>query len=224
MICFLLEEGGSVSTYKVLSRVDLTPETFILRTEKPLGNVRAGQCFSLGTNSLGINREYSIYSSENESYLEFLIRKIEGGAVSSALSKLERYDEVEIWGPYGEFCIDWNYPSSKNYTFIATGTGIAPFHSFILTYPDLQYKLLHGIRFDFEKYQFEDYDARCYQSFVSRPNQGKGQYVTDGLKSIEIKEDDLFYLCGNREMISDAVGILRSRDVSGNRIYMETFF
>jgi len=47
--------------------------------------VIAGQCCTAEVAGRGLNREYSLYSGNNDSYLEFLIKEIEPGRVSTAL-------------------------------------------------------------------------------------------------------------------------------------------
>jgi ferredoxin-NADP reductase len=111
--------------------------------------------------------------------------------------------------------------------FIASGTGIAPFRSFIQTYENLKYSIHHGVRY--EEDVLPDHilkgDSR-YNKYVSRPStQGlQASRVTDGVKTVDLNDAQLFYLCGNRMMITDVVKILRDRGVPGSRIFMETFF
>ena len=209
----------------VLSKSWLTSDTYLLRTARSDNELKPGQCFSLGTRVLGINREYSIYSGINEAYLEFLVRRIPNGRISTALSDLKTGDQIEIQGPFGEFCISEKSSRSDKFLFIATGTGIAPFHSFISTYPNLDYELLHGVRFENETYGKEDYDPARYHPSISAPTgDSKKNRVTDQLRDLDVDRHTLIYLCGNRKMITDSVGILRTRGVSGSQIFMETFF
>jgi len=214
-----------MKSYKVMSNRRLTKDTFVLRTERPESKIIAGQCFSVGINSLGINREYSMYSGAEDDFVDFLIRKVEGGALSTALSNLNEGDFVEVGGPYGEFRLDPTSFGAKRFVFISTGTGIAPFHSFCQTYPELDYVLLHGIRLDSEKYDYQDYEEGRYFAFVSKPtNTVSRQYVTQALADRDLFPDELYYLCGNRNMITDCTAILRDKGIHGDSIYTETFF
>lgn len=202
----------------------LSDETFVLKVERPQTEMKSGQCFSVGTKELGINREYSIYSSQNDDFIEFLIRKVDGGIVSTALSQVKVGDTIEVGGPYGEFCLD---PSKldKHYVFIASGTGIAPFRSFVKTYPELKYLVVHGIRKENEQYRSQEFNKGDYIACVSKPlDPEKSMRVTQYLAKSDISPDSIFYLCGNRAMIVDSISILREKNVPGGNIFTETFF
>ena len=210
--------------YKVLEVEHLTPHTFRLRTERPAAPIRAGQCFSVGPKGLGVNREYSMYSGAEAPYLDFLIRGVERGVVSTALQNVRVGDEVEIGGPYGEFCLSESVLNNRH-LFVATGTGIAPFHSYIKTFPGLDYRILHGIRLREEAYHATHYESERYLACISRPNgSGSGERVTDRLAHEKIIDDEKIYLCGNRAMIVDVIDILRAKGVSGDNIFTEVFF
>lgn len=212
-----------MKTYKVLSVTHLTKNTFLLKTERPDVVIRAGQCFNVGVPGMSINREYSMYSSADAPYLEFLIRAVDDGLVSSKLQKLNVGDFVEIDGPYGEFCIHQDNLSRKH-LFIGSGTGVAPFHSFAKTYPELDYLVLHGIRHPDEAYNQEDYKSGGYYPCVSINPNGESMRVTDFLKTNPPKEETIIYLCGNRNMIVDSVQILLDHGINGDQIITEVFF
>ncbi len=215
----------SANTYKVLGREKLSQHTFLLYTERPNVPVKAGQCFSVGTAELGINREYSIYSGADDPFLTFLIRELEDGIVSSALGACDQGSVVEIGGPYGDFCLSTQHIQQNEFIFIATGTGIAPFHSFVKTYPELNYLLLHGIRHAEEAYENQHYKADGYVACMSQPiNLDESLRVTDWLQQHPIATDVIYYLCGNRKMITDVTPMLLGAGVSGDNIFIETFF
>lgn len=212
-----------MSEFKVIFIDHLSNSTFHLRTERPPGPIKAGQCFNLGLSGIEINREYSMYSDANADYLDFLIRKVDGGLVSSRLQKVSPGDYIEIDGPYGDFCIEKSQPDSK-FFFIASGTGIAPFHSFVKTYSSLDYKLIHGIKKSSEQYHRSDYLEDKYIPCVSQEKSSKYSRVTDYLNGEKIEINCIYYLCGNRKMITDSIDILFDKGVSGDNIFTEVFF
>lgn len=205
--------------------MDLTEGTFRLRTERPQISIRAGQCFSVGIPGKGINREYSLYGSADDPYLDFLIRTVSGGCVSPNLRQLAAGDEVEINGPYGSFCLEDPLNANQHYVFLASGTGIAPFHSFAKTYSRINYKIVHGIRNSYEQYDVSDYPHGSYIPCVSKNVVGQpSMRVTDYLLDHPVQPDSIIYLCGNRNMIIDAFGILREQGVPSNNLFTEVFF
>jgi ferredoxin--NADP+ reductase len=213
-----------VDSFKVIENVRLSPHTFRLRTERPLAPIKAGQCFSVGTRDLGINREYSMYSGADDDYLDFLIREVDGGVVSPRLAACKPGDFVEIGGPYGEFCLRDDDVCSREFIFIASGTGIAPFHSFVQTYPNLKFTVIHGIRLESEQYERDHYANQKYVACISRPGAGIGKRITNYVEIADLDSEALVYLCGNRSMIVDTVALLRQRGIPGGSIFMETFF
>lgn len=218
--------GAGVKSFKVLENRKLCEGTHCLRTERPDTLIRAGQCFSVGLASLGINREYSMYSAANDEFLDFLIRVVPDGVVSPWLGKCNPGDFVEIGGPYGDFCLSSSDAVNRNYVFIATGTGIAPFHSFVKSFPHLQYQVFHGVRYESERYDFEHYAEGRYVAAVSKPSGGtsQGERVTDVLRRATLKTDSLYYLCGNQRMITDTIEMLLAKGIPGGSIFTETFF
>ena len=211
--------------FKVISVEHLTKDTFRLRTERPEVPILAGQCFNVGIPGGSINREYSMYSDANGDYLDFLIKVVEDGSLTPQLQKLKVGDLVEIDGPYGQFYLHNPLDRSKKYTFLATGTGIAPFHSFISTYPSLNYRLIHGVRYPNEQYDLKDYSDELYISCISKNIAGeKSIRLTDFLKENPVGSNEMVYLCGNRNMIVDAFEILRDQGVPGDNLFTEVFF
>lgn len=210
---------------RVIANTVLSPGTFLLRLERPAGDIRAGQCFSLGTSDLGINREYSMYSGSKEPFLDFLIRKVDGGIVSSRLAKAMPGEEVEVSGPFGEFCLNESLLPSTKFIFIASGTGIAPFHSFVQTFENLRFTLIHGVRTSAECYESDTYPTGSYIAAISQSVEVDARKrVTDVLKESALDHDAMYYLCGNRLMITDSIAILRDKGVPGRAIFTESFF
>jgi len=216
---------NKIARVKVLKVRHLTDSTFVLRVERKGFEFTPGQCVNLGLPKDAINREYSTYSGEDEKYLEFLIKTIADGALSPKLAKLKPGDEITIDGAYGLFTIADPKDTKNKYLFIGTGTGIAPFHSFALSYSKLDYKILHGVSYKNEGYDTKDYPKSRYVSCVSREKGGDFEgRVTDYLKKHPVSSKTVCYLCGNAKMINDVYDILREQGVGGTNIITEVFF
>lgn len=209
---------------------EITPNCFVLRIERNDLKFEAGQLVSLGPRGLGVNREYSIYSGEQDPYLEFLIRKVNDGTVSIALSKVTPQSKVFVLGPYSDFKIKNTLKNDRPHWLIASGTGIAPYHSMIKSNPNLNYRLIHGVRFKDERYDLNDYDQHRFVACLSQesketlPTNAFSGRVTDYIKQAELPKDCVYYICGNNRMITEVYDILKDRSVSPDNIHSEVFF
>ena len=211
--------------HKLINIRNLSSSAYVIRLERKNIFFKAGQCFNLGIKGSGVNREYSIYSGENDPYLEFLIKEVRDGTVSPALRKVKKGAEIELHGPYGSFTIDPKQINQGRFLFIGTGTGIAPFHSFIRTYPKLDHQIIVGIRTLSEQYDPPDYDISKIVHCVSRePWDGFNGRVTSYLFDKTLDSTNTCYLCGNQSMIHDAYELLRGKGFSGDQIFTEAFF
>ena len=211
--------------HKLINIRNLSPSTYVLRLEKEGISFKAGQCFNLGIKGSGVNREYSIYSGEKDPYLEFLIKEVQGGTVSPALRKAQKGEAIELYGPYGSFTIDPNQINQGRFLFIGTGTGIAPFHSFVCSHPALNYRIIFGIRTLSEQYDLIDYDVSKIVCCISRERwKGFNGRVTSYLKEVSLDPKNIYYLCGNLKMIHNVYELLRESGVSGDQIFTEAFF
>ena len=154
-------------THKVVDIKHLTNSTFIIYIERKNIVFKPGQYIVLGIKGNNDFRQYSIYSGTNEKYLSILVKEVENGELSPLLKHLETGNEVEIEGPMGHFSISNNHKGGI--VMIASGTGIAPFHSFVVSNPNANYKLIHGIvitSYSIHYTKLYDCDSRY---FVTRP-------------------------------------------------------
>jgi len=211
--------------HRVHSVRALTTSTFVLRIDRNNVPCAAGQCVTLGVHGSGINREYSLYSGEHDDYFEFLIREIEGGQVSAELHRCRPGDLVDFDGPYGQFIIARPDDPARRYLFIATGVGIAPFQSFVRSYPGLDYTILHGVRLCEERYDMATYPCARYITCISREAGGDfAGRVTAYLAQHPVPPETICYLCGNNAMISETYDLLRAQGVPGDNLFAEIFF
>lgn len=213
---------------KIISRVlnieHLTESTFIISLTKPKIKFQAGQYMILNLPGEKESREYSIYNKVNDEHFEFLIRTVEGGYLSDKLKSISKGATVELEGPYGFFTLSASARKNQEYIFISTGTGISPIHSLVKSHTNINYKLIHGIRYAEEKYQYQDYKNN-YKACISG-SQTIDFYgrVTDYLKTHQVQNDALFYLSGNSSMINEVTNMLISNNISLDKINTEIYF
>jgi len=210
--------------FRVHTIRNLTESTYILRFDRNNMKFIPGQHITLqlpGNNQI---REYSIYSPETEPYLEVLIREVENGFLSKKLRKLKRGDLLNVEGPFGYFSIDKDKRENCKFLFIASGTGIAPFHSITGSYPGLYYDIIHGVRYSNEAYERNFYLSGKYLACTSRDEGNFKGRVTDYLKTHLPDPQTLIYLCGNCDMINDVYYLLTSQGISYNQFRTEVYF
>lgn len=97
-------------------------------------NYNPGQYLTLCADYLGaeIRRSYSICSAPHESELRVAIKRVEDGIFSSKIiDTLHPGDIIEVLTPEGRFTTEINSNQSKQYLFIAAGSGITPILSLI---------------------------------------------------------------------------------------------
>ena len=209
---------------RVLEVRTLSASAYVLRIERGGLEFSPGQYINVGVAGRPDMREYSVYSGAGEDYLEVLVKEVEGGLVSRRLRRLRPGDEVAVEGPFGFFTMGEQARRERSFLFVATGTGISPFHCFATSYPRLDYRLLHGVRSTGECYEHEVFADRV-TTCVSRGDGGSfAGRVTDWLRANPADPASLCYLCGNCDMIYEAFDILRGQGVPSRQLFAEVYF
>lgn len=214
-----------LAAYSVTEVRDLCEASYIVRFNKRDMVFKSGQHLVVGVLGMSDAREYSVYSGKDEDFLEILVREVDNGIVSKKLRRLNAGNTLEVNGPYGFFLNNAQPPEDKKLLFIASGTGIAPFHSFAKTYPNADYTILHGIRTIDEAYEREIYPEGKYISCTSRDKKGDFHgRLTAYLREMNIGMDTQVYLCGNSDMVFESIDILQEKGLSNSRIFTEVYF
>lgn len=210
--------------HKIIGIKNYTDSVFELSVERNGLEFEPGQYIMVSKPGLKEKREYSIYSSTDAEFLELLIKDVDGGDVSGALHRSQIGEELDIEGPLGTFTIPKEIRNGK-FVLIATGTGIAPFHSFVTSYPELDYKLLHGVREPEQLYGKESFDSSRHVECLTRNVNGHfNGRVTDYLRQNSVEVSSYYYLCGSSDMIYESFEILQSKGVARNHLLTEIYF
>ena len=222
-------------THRVLHVRDVSKSAFVLRFSREGLAFRAGQWVNLGLPRSRDQREYSLYSSPGDPFLEVLVKEIPEGTVSRALRRCRQGDALEVDGPHGSFSLVEGARPSAGFLFVATGTGVSPFHSFARDNPGLDYLLLHGVRDPAELYDSGTFTQDRFVPCISRGGGaesagycGAGNAyagrVTSWLSEQPVEASRYCYLCGNSDMIYEAYALLRKRGVHHSHIFAEVYF
>lgn len=204
---------------------NLSESVYVLRFDRNGADFQSGQHVILGLTGKNNGREYSVYSSEQDDFFEVLIKEVQEGDISRKLRKVQPGDLLEMVGPLGFFTLDTVIIPTIKHVFIATGTGIAPFSSFVKSFPQLDYQILHGVRFKHEAIEPQNYHPERFILCTSGNNSGNFHgRVTDYLISNSIQTNAEYYLCGNVKMIHQAFDILKGKGISSDQMHAEVYF
>ncbi len=212
--------------YKLKHIRNLTDSAYVLKMERRGMEFEAGQHILLGYNGDIHKREYSIYSGTDDEKLEVLVKEVEGGLVSKQLRKLKEGAMLEIEGPLGFFSIDPELIRQKRkFLFVASGTGIAPFHSMVKSHPGLDYTILHGVKYAHEAYDKHIYNPERYILCTSRDDKGDFHgRLTDYIRQHDFDKETVCYFCGNFNMIRDAMRLLEEKGIPAGQLHAEVYF
>jgi ferredoxin--NADP+ reductase len=207
----------------VTKNIQLGEDLYELIVQKNGMEFTPGQHIHLGMAEDSHMREYSIYSSPDESDLKVLFKSIQDGEVSPKLAKAKPGDRLQIQGPFGNFLLP---DGNKNILCIATGTGIAPFRSYIGATSEHSFTLFHGVPSREEGYDYSFLPGTMNVNICSSRDQSGDFHgrVTDLIRSIESPSWDLYCLCGNSDMIYEVIQILMNKGVDRSALQAEIYF
>lgn len=201
------------------------PETYLIRftfENEPVLDFEPGQFISLFAEKDGkrISRPYSIASwPENKDYLELCIKVVEGGFMSNFLHHVAPGAKLPAIAPLGRFVLQEPIPYDT--VFVATGTGVAPFVSYLghIFANNMDnghdFSLVFGTRYSYEliyhdlilRWEREHPNFHYYPT-VSRPEtpewKGRVGYVQKIIQN-ELKDfgTKQVFICGLNNMVED---------------------
>lgn len=210
-----------MTTHKVIQtfRYGLNQTGFYIKIERNGIEFEPGSCVSM------FNRTYSIASSAKEpGFLEFLIKLVPNGDASKQLSLLKPCDTVEIQDIFSYFTPGKNQ-ITRQYSYFATGTGLAPFRSALLTYDHKPHTMFWGGKLICESWDLiniKDLNLKIAHS-TYQPAYLPAR-ITEYKKQIHINPNHTYYLCGLDCMIDELSNFLIDNGISYQQIQTEQFF
>ncbi len=173
--------------------------------------------------------------------IEIAVSWVEGGLATTCLQQLQTGEDITATGPLGRFCLPEE--SVERYVLVGTGTGITPYRAM---WPEIRRRMAEGTRFallfgarkpqdliyeaDFLAMQAESAGRFQYLPCLSReprlpprPEDFHG-YVQERFDNLNPDpEADVFYLCGNPDMVDAAAEKLRGLGFPSGRIRREKY-
>ena len=189
-----------------------------------------------------VHRSYSIANSpEVDDGVQIAVSPVQDGLATRLLFGLEPGDEVTGSGPYGRFVLRDDPPC--RYVLAGTGTGVTPYRAML---PELERRLntghysadlLLGVWNPDELLYGGDFLAvaercdrfrfhACYSRAMpdeQRAFENRG-YVQSRFDKLGLDpQSDIVYLCGNPNMIDDAVENLKGRGFAMKQLRREKY-
>jgi CDP-4-dehydro-6-deoxyglucose reductase, E3 len=181
-----------------------------------------------------VTRAYSIASPPDGNRFALCLNRVPEGLVSPRLFALEPGEHIEVQDPLGYFTL--RHPE-RPAIFVATGTGIAPFRSILLSAlpQSAPITLLFGVRHihgllyreEFERLAMKHGHFR-FIATVTRPDEawqgrvGRVQAHLDEALADHVAEADI-YICGLKEMVDEVRGLLKQRGFDRKRVIYEKY-
>ena len=216
----------------------LSPSTigFSIRMADPSAlSFLPGQYVNVSVPGTTQTRSYSFSSMPNDGVVEFLVRNIPGGLMSSYLAgKAAPGDQLTVTGPVGSFYLrELKRPA----LFLAGGTGLAPFLAMLevlqASGSQQPVHMIYGVTGDADLVEVEKLTAFAaaipgftFTTVVADPasaHDRKG-YVTHHLPDAALHDGDVdIYLCGPPPMVDAVRTYLSEKGVKPANFYFEKF-
>jgi ring-1,2-phenylacetyl-CoA epoxidase subunit PaaE len=211
-------------------------------------NFKQGQHLTLRKeiNGEDIRRNYSLCSSPLDNEWKVAVKTIRDGVFSNyAFNTLKKGDELQIMAPHGEFFVECEPESAKNYIAFAAGSGITPMLSIIKTHlhrePNSTFKLFYlnrtvkSIIFKEEIEQLKNEFFGRFQVFYFLTKEQRdipflnGRFDKEKLAVltktfIDIPDTDHAFICGPQDMIFLIRDELQAAGMAKDKIHYELFF
>ncbi|RXT57148.1 NADH oxidase [Bosea sp. Tri-44] len=194
-----------------------------------------GQYVNVSVPGTTQTRSYSFSSMSRDGAVEFLVRNIPGGLMSSYLAKRAAPgDGLTITGPVGSFYLR---EVKRPLLFLAGGTGLAPFLAMLDELKnigsDQPIHMIYGVTSDADLVETDKLTAFAaqiagftYSTIVADPASGHDRkgYVTNHMPDAVLHGGDVdLYLCGPPPMVDAVRTHLAERGVVPKSFHFEKF-
>jgi len=187
-----------------------------------------------------LRRSYSIATpalqAGSAQEIDIAVTAVESGRATNVMFNLRPGDRIESTGPFGRFVLRDDPP--VRYVLVATGTGVSPYRAMLpelskrLAETGCSARLMLGVRnreellfgADFEAFSEAHADFDFAPAFSREPQSGCHGYVQQHLARLALDpERDIVYLCGNPDMIDEAVVHLKATGFNNPHIRREKY-
>jgi benzoate/toluate 1,2-dioxygenase reductase component len=228
---------GSMSA-EIESVRPLSPSSigFSLKLNDPDGmRYLPGQYVNVSVPGTPETRSYSFSSMPRDGVVQFLVRNIPGGLMSSYLAERAKAgDSVTIAGPMGSFYLR---DVTRPVLFLAGGTGLAPFLAMLeeleRTTPTQPIHMVYAVTNDADLVEVSTLEAFAasipgftFTMVVAAADSAHPQkgYVTHHLPDAALNGGDVdVYLCGPPPMVDAVRAYLKDKQIAPANFHYEKF-
>jgi len=228
---------GSMSA-EIESVRPLSPSSigFSLKLNDPDGmRYLPGQYVNVSVPGTPETRSYSFSSMPRDGVVQFLVRNIPGGLMSSYLAERAKTgDSVTIAGPMGSFYLR---DVTRPVLFLAGGTGLAPFLAMFeeleRTTPTQPIHMVYAVTNDADLVEVSTLEAFAasipgftFTTVVAAADSAHPQkgYVTHHLPDAALNGGDVdVYLCGPPPMVDAVRAYLKDKQIAPANFHYEKF-
>lgn len=209
---------------RIIGQEEITKAVYYIKLERQMDFI-PGQLLALSDSPDSEPRYYSIASGINDDYWGILYNKVDDGWLTPWLSGLKKEDNLYCSAPFGEFV-----QKKGTMVWIATGTGVAPFHSMLRSGLVADNTIfIHGARQKEDFYFYDEFRSNMLKKYVSCSSQMKEPGYYHGRLSQYLQQDftypkSYYYLCGSSAMVVDIRDLLLSKGVEFDKIISEIYF
>lgn len=206
-----------------------------------------GQYLTMRTHIDGheVRRSYSLCSSPLENKWTVAVKKFEGGLFSTfANERLKKGDVLEVMPPNGNFFVETNPDTAREYVAFAAGSGITPILSILKTHlatePQSTFKLFYlnrNVKSILFKEEIEALKSKYFNRievfyFLTKEFRDiplfNGRFTEDKLDTIctriiDIPKTDAAFICGPESMIFMVRDALQKAGMEKAKIHFELF-
>ncbi len=217
-------ERDELRKFIVSSNKEIASGVFVLKYKRDITFI-PGQVIALTIDPEKTPRMYSIASGMQDDDIWILYNIRPDGELTPPLSEVKAGENIYASGPWGNFL-----GTAKPSTWIASGTGIAPFVSMWRSGIRKDKILIHGGRFLHSFYFQDEFMHELGNDFIRCCSQESGEGVYHGRLTQWLKEqpelppDRKYYLCGSTEMVVDTRDILIDKGIPYGNILAEIYF
>jgi len=182
-----------------------------------------------------VTRAYSIASPPGGNRFALCLNRVPEGLVSPRLFAMAQGEQIEIQEPLGYFTVQ--HPE-RPAVFVATGTGIAPFRSILLSAlpQSAPITLLFGARHPHGILYRQELESLAQQHAhfrfvptVTRPDDawkglaGRVQAHLDDVLTLHTRNTPDVYICGLKEMVDEVRALLKQKGFDRKQIVYEKY-